>query len=130
MKTTDNQNEIFDVVDEDDNVIGRVKRGEANRNKNLIHRSIGVAVFNRKGEIYLQQRSSTKDTDPMCWTISCSGHVRSVTGPATRVSQTPLQNRSTSWGSRPVKLRLGIPHSRHPLDFIYEKTAHRSYLRN
>ncbi len=77
LNITDNQNEIFDLVDEDDNVIGQVKRGEANRNKNLIHRSIGVAVFNSKGEIYLQQRSATKDTDPLKWTIACSGHVNS-----------------------------------------------------
>ncbi|MBI4991090.1 transketolase, partial [Candidatus Gottesmanbacteria bacterium] len=42
--------------------------------------------------------------------------LRNLTGPATRVSQTTLQNRSTSWGSRPVKLRLGGPLSRHPSD--------------
>lgn len=36
-------------------------------------------------------------------------------GPAARGSQTPLQNGSTSWISRPVKLFLGIPPSRHPL---------------
>lgn len=77
MITTDNQNELFDVVDENDNVIGRAKRGEVHRNKNLIHRSIGVVIFNRKGEIYLQRRSATKDTDPLKWTISCSGHVES-----------------------------------------------------
>lgn len=76
-QTTDNQNEIFDVVDEKDNVIGQTTRREANINKNLFHRSIGVAVFNSKGEMFLQQRSATKDTDPLCWTISCSGHVNS-----------------------------------------------------
>ena len=75
MKYTDNQNELFDIVDEDDQVIGQATRGEVHRNKNLIHRSIGVCVFNSKGEIYLQKRSSTKDTDPGKWTISCSGHV-------------------------------------------------------
>ena len=72
---SDNQNEIFDVVDENDNVIGMRRRGEVHKNKDLIHRSIGVAVFNKKGEMFLQQRSATKDTDPQKWTISCSGHV-------------------------------------------------------
>ena len=76
MKTTDNQQEIFDVVDEDDNVIGKTTRGETYKNKNLIHRSIYVAVFNSKGELFMQQRSATKDTDPLCWDISSSGHVR------------------------------------------------------
>lgn len=75
MKTTDNLEEILDVVDEEDRVIGQATREEVHRNKKLIHRSIGVAVSNDKGELFLQQRSATKDTDPNKWTISCSGHV-------------------------------------------------------
>ncbi len=77
MQITDNQNETFDVVDEKDNVIGQVRREEANRNKNIIHRSISVAVFNGRGALFMQKRSMTKDTDPGRWTISCSGHVDS-----------------------------------------------------
>ena len=73
-KTTDNQNEIFAVVDENDNVVGEATRGEVHRNKNLIHRSVGVAVFNEKGGLFMQQRSATKDTEALKWTISCSGH--------------------------------------------------------
>jgi isopentenyl-diphosphate Delta-isomerase len=74
-KTTDNQNEIFDIVDVEDNVIGQAKRGEVHGNPKLIHRSVAIAVFNNKNELFLQQRSKTKDTDPLKWTISCSGHV-------------------------------------------------------
>ncbi|MBI2612027.1 NUDIX domain-containing protein [Candidatus Gottesmanbacteria bacterium] len=77
QKSTDNQEEIFDVVDEDDKVIGKTTRGETYKNKNLIHRSIYVAIFNKKDEIFMQQRSATKDTDPLKWTISCTGHVGS-----------------------------------------------------
>ena len=75
MKTTDNLDELFDVVDEKDNVIGKATRGEVHENPRLIHRSVGVAVFNSKGELFLQKRTATKDTDPLLWTISCSGHV-------------------------------------------------------
>lgn len=74
---TDNQNELFDIVDENDQVIGQARRGEVHGNKSLIHRSIGVIILNEKGEAFLQQRSSTKDTDPLKWTISVSGHVDS-----------------------------------------------------
>ncbi len=75
MKTTDDLKEMFDIVDEKDRVIGQATREEVHKNKKLIHRSIGVVVFNQKGEIFLQQRSAAKDTDPLLWTISCSGHV-------------------------------------------------------
>lgn len=74
--TTDNQNEILDIVDKNDKVIGQARRKEVHKDKRLIHRSIGVAIFNRRGEIFLQQRSKTKDTDPLLWTISCSGHLK------------------------------------------------------
>lgn len=77
MKTTDNQSELFDIVNEKDEVIGHATRAEVHGNPNLIHRSISVAVFNSRGELFLQKRSATKDTDPLKWTISCSGHVNS-----------------------------------------------------
>lgn len=72
---TDNLGEVFDVVDVNDKVIGRATRREVHQNKNLIHRSVGVAVFNSNQKIFLQRRSLTKDTDALLWTISCSGHV-------------------------------------------------------
>ncbi len=62
-------------MDKQDNVIGIATRGEVHKNKKLIHRSISVAVFNKKGELFLHQRSGSKDMDPLKWTISCSGHV-------------------------------------------------------
>ncbi len=77
MKITDNQEEIFDIVDEKDQIIGKVKRKEANNNNKIIHRSVFVCVFNKKGELFMQKRSSTKDTDPLLWDVSCSGHVAS-----------------------------------------------------
>lgn len=74
-KTSDPQDELFDLVDENDEVIGRVTRGEANRNPKLIHRAAAILVFNKKGQLFLQKRSKTKDTYPGFWTISASGHV-------------------------------------------------------
>jgi len=75
MKITDNQNELFNIVDETDKVIGQARRGEAHKDKKLIHRSVSILVFNDRDELYLQKRSTTKDTDPLKWTVSASGHV-------------------------------------------------------
>lgn len=76
MRTTDPQDERFDVVDEHDNVIGVTTRGEAHRNPALMHRSIGILVF-VDGKLLLQKRSLTKDTYPGYWTCSVAGHVDS-----------------------------------------------------
>ncbi|MCF3651820.1 NUDIX hydrolase [Synoicihabitans lomoniglobus] len=68
--------EIFDVVDENDQVIGQATRAEVHRRK-LWHRAIHVWVFNAAGRIFLQKRSLLKDMAPGCWDSSCSGHLDS-----------------------------------------------------
>lgn len=73
---TDPQGEVFDVVNENDEVIGETTRGEAHKDPALIHRVVHIWIINDQGEILLQQRSLTKDKAPGEWDISCGGHVQ------------------------------------------------------
>jgi mevalonate kinase len=73
--TTDDQEELFIVVDKDDNIVGYKTRFECHHNPLLIHRTVGVLIYNDKGQLLLQKRSSTKDMDPGFWGISAAGHV-------------------------------------------------------
>ena len=66
--------EIFDVVDERDEVIGQERRGEVHR-RGLRHRAVHVLVFNQAGRVFLQKRSQGKDTFPGAWDSSASGHL-------------------------------------------------------
>ena len=66
--------EIFDIVDEQDRVIGRQTRAEVRR-RGLRHRAVHVLVFNRQGQLFLQKRSASKDTFPGAWDSSASGHL-------------------------------------------------------
>lgn len=75
LETTDNQNELFIVVDEKDNILGYKTRYECHHDKSLVHRCSGLLIFDDQGRILLQRRSQTKDKDPGKWTISVSGHV-------------------------------------------------------
>ena len=75
MQTTDNLDEVFDIVDAHDNVIGQRTRQECNTNPELIHRSIYILVYNDQKEILWQKRSLTKDVAPGLWVTSVSGHV-------------------------------------------------------
>src|SRR6059058_5512119 len=68
--------EIFDIVDENDVVIGRNTRSEVHR-LGLRHRAVHVLVFNSRGEVFLQKRSMKKDTFPGAWDSSSSGHLDS-----------------------------------------------------
>jgi len=58
--------EIFDVVDEDDNVIGQKTRKEVH-SSNILHRGVHILVLNSKGEVLLQKRSMKKDKFPGAW---------------------------------------------------------------
>jgi 16S rRNA (adenine1518-N6/adenine1519-N6)-dimethyltransferase len=67
-------NERFPVVDENDQVQGYATRSEVHGN-NLRHRAVHILIFNRMGEVYLQQRSRWKDRHPLKWDSSAAGHV-------------------------------------------------------
>jgi len=68
--------EIFDVVNAQDEVIGRKPRNEVHR-LGLMHRATHVLVFNKHGQVFLQKRSMKKDRQPGLWDSSTSGHVDS-----------------------------------------------------
>lgn len=73
--STDNPDELFDLVDEQDCVIGQVRRGDAHGNPALVHRSVQTLVFDSAGSVLLQLRSARKDLFPRYYCASASGHV-------------------------------------------------------
>jgi isopentenyldiphosphate isomerase len=68
--------EWFDVVDEQDRVIGREPRSVVHRT-GLRHRAVHVLVWDDAGRVFLQKRSMRKDSAPGAWDSSASGHVDS-----------------------------------------------------
>ena len=66
--------ELLDIVDTRDRVLGSLSRGEIHR-KGLMHRSVHVLVFDGGGSILLQKRSMEKDQCAGMWDSSCAGHV-------------------------------------------------------
>ena len=68
--------EIFDVVDENDNVIDQQLRHIVHQKK-LLHRSVHALVFDESYRMYIQKRSMSKDTNPGLWDTSVGGHVDS-----------------------------------------------------
>ncbi len=68
------EDELFDVVDEENQVTGQATRGEVHA-QGLRHRAVHVFVVNGKSEILLQQRSHLKDVQPGKWGSSAAGHL-------------------------------------------------------
>jgi isopentenyldiphosphate isomerase len=63
------------VSDNDDTVLGPIRRKAVHGNPNLIHRAVHVLVVSSRGELLLQKRSASKDVQPGKWDTSVGGHV-------------------------------------------------------
>ena len=74
VKAGQNPEELFDVVDAQDRVVGQAPRREVHA-KQLRHRAVHVLVFDEKGAVFLQKRAMGKDSCPGTWDSSCSGHL-------------------------------------------------------
>ncbi len=62
-------------VDENNEPIGTSPKLAAHDADTKLHRAFSVFIFNRKGELLLQQRALSKKTWPGTWSNSCCGHV-------------------------------------------------------
>ena len=62
------------AVAEDYSVIGPMSKLEAHQGAGYYHRAFSVLLFNTKGEMLLQQRSSDKVTFPNVWANACCSH--------------------------------------------------------
>lgn len=66
--------EIFDVVDENDQVVSQSTRREIHA-QGLRHRAVHIFVFNKRKDLLLQLRSMLKDNHPGVWDSSAAGHL-------------------------------------------------------
>lgn len=73
--TSDNNQEMFPLVDEQGNITGAATRGECHDGSKKLHPVVHLHVFNSKGELYLQKRPQWKDIQPGKWDTSVGGHV-------------------------------------------------------
>ncbi len=67
--------ELIDICDENNNLLGIQKmKSEAHR-VGLWHRAAHVWVYNSKGEVLLQLRAKNKELYPAVWDCAAAGHV-------------------------------------------------------
>jgi len=71
----DQETELFQLVDRQGKPVGSATRKECHGNPALIHLVIHCHVLDAQGQLLLQKRSLTKDTNPGRWDTSVGGHV-------------------------------------------------------
>ena len=72
---SDNNQEMFPVVDEQGDITGTATRGECHSGSKLLHPVVHLHIFNTRGELYLQKRPEWKDIQPGKWDTAVGGHI-------------------------------------------------------
>jgi len=67
--------ELFDLVNDEDVVVGQALRSVCHGDPALIHRAVHVLVFNSSGALLLQKRAPGKYIQPGKWDTSVGGHL-------------------------------------------------------
>lgn len=78
----DTSNELLQLVDKDDNIIGAVMRSAAKQNPELTYRVSALYVINKDRQILAAQRSTLKPDHAGSWKfIALAGHVGATEDP-------------------------------------------------
>lgn len=75
------------LVDAEDREVGFLSKLEAHAGEGVLHRAFSVFLFDREGQVLVQQRSASKPLWPLFWANSCCSHPRrgeTVEGAAVR----------------------------------------------
>ena len=70
------EDEALILVDADDNETGSLSKAECHDGDGVLHRAFSVFLFDRRGELLLQQRGDDKRLWPGYWSNSCCSHPR------------------------------------------------------
>jgi isopentenyl-diphosphate delta-isomerase type 1 len=100
--------ELFDVVNDRNEVIGTAPRSEVHA-RGWRHRAVHILVYNDDGALYVQRRSLGKDCSPGLWDTSAAGHLAS--GECYEAA-----------AARELNEELGLPQDT-PLDHLFEIDA-------
>lgn len=97
--------ELIDICDEDNNLLGIRKMKSEAHQKGLWHRAAHIWIYNSKKEVLLQLRAKNKKLYPGVWDCSSAGHVSS--------GEEPLVS-----GVREAKEEIGLSIKKEYLEFF------------
>ncbi len=72
--STDRETMLVELVDDTGAAIGACSVADAHRPPGTLHRAFSVLLFDRHGDVLLQQRAAVKTRFPLQWANTCCGH--------------------------------------------------------
>ena len=97
--------ELLEVVDDNNNFIGKQEDRRIVHKEGLYHREVSVWIMNLKGELLLQKRASTKKQHPNEWATT-AGHID--------IGENPLQA-----AVREIYEEIGLKLKENNLEFLF-----------
>ena len=76
-KTSSTVDEYLDIVDDEDNVVGRKRRSEVYARGIKNFRVVNAFILNSSGKLWIPRRTAYKRIFPLCLDVSMGGHVES-----------------------------------------------------
>lgn len=101
------------LVDENDTPIGQAPKRSVHGPDTPLHRGFSLFLFNPRGEVLLQRRSSSKTTWPDQWSNSCCGHP----SPEERPEDAARRRAAFELGLMPERIQVVLPHYRYRAEF-------------
>jgi isopentenyl-diphosphate delta-isomerase len=77
--------ELLILVDAADREVGYLGKGACHDGPGVLHRAFSLLIFNRSGELLLQQRAASKRLWPHYWSNSVCSHPRRTEGLASAI---------------------------------------------
>jgi len=96
--------ELIDICDENNNLLGIQKMKSEAHKKGLWHRASHIWIYNSKRQILLQLRTEEKHLYPNMWDISVAGHIGAGENPVVA-------------GLREMEEEIGLKLKKEDLDF-------------
>jgi isopentenyldiphosphate isomerase len=109
--------ELVDIVDAEDRVVGRAPRGEATARR-LRHRSVSVQVRDPEGRLFVHRRTPVKLVFPSMYDVVVGG----VVGAGESYDEAALREAEEELGV------TGLPRPERRLHFLYESPVHTWFL--
>jgi len=81
MNVVNNSEEHYDILDADGNWAGETLPKSVVHEKELLHGSVFIWIYNKKGEVLLQLRDKSKKSFPNVWDVSVAGHISAGDSP-------------------------------------------------
>lgn len=102
------------LLDENSRAIGRADKQRIHTKDTPLHSAFSIFLFNRKGQMLVQQRAWSKQTWPGVWSNACCGHP----APGESVADAAQRRLAQELGLKEVHLQLALPDFRYRAEYL------------